>query len=121
MNATLKKSLADVTRRKGRTMLVVLSIWIAVGGLTVVAVTQDTLAAAVAFAAGSQATQPDVVMAVDRLDPAALPALQTVDNVKVVQYQTSFDTLWHVDKAPGYAPIHIVSYPDLGHVPLTPF
>ncbi|HMA35683.1 MAG TPA: FtsX-like permease family protein [Chloroflexia bacterium] len=121
MSARLRKSLADVTRRPGRTLLVVLSIFIGVFGLTAVNVTEDTLAAALAFSVGHAATQPDVVLVVDRLDPAVLPALRALANVKVVQYQTSFDTLWHVDQAPGYAPIKIVSYPDLQHVPLTPF
>jgi ABC-type antimicrobial peptide transport system permease subunit len=101
--------------------MVAVGIFIGVFGLTSINVTQDTISSAVAFTVGSQANQPDVVMNVDRLDPALLPAMRAVENVKEVQYETDLYTLWRVSKAPGYASMKIVSYPDLQQVPLTPF
>jgi ABC-type antimicrobial peptide transport system permease subunit len=121
LSASLCKSLADVTRRKGRTLLVVLGIFIGVFGLTAINITQDQLFAAFAYSVGSQATQPDLVMDVDRLDPALQSALLAVPNVKTVQYETTLSTQWHVNRAPGHVDLTIISYPDLQHVPLTPF
>lgn len=121
MSASLKKSLADVLQRKGRTLLVVLAIFIGVAGLTCINMTEDTLFLAFSFSIGSQANQPDMLLAVDTLDPALLPALRSVPDVKAVQYETTFATFWHIERAPGYTSIKIISYPDLHHVPLTPF
>ena len=121
LSASLRKSLADITRRKGRTFLVVLGIFIGVFGLTAINLTQDQLFAAFAFSVGNQATQPDFVMDVDRLDPALQPALLAVPNVKTVQYETTLSTQWHVSRAPGHVDLTIISYPDLQQVPLMPF
>ncbi len=119
IGASLRKSFADVTRRKVRTLLVVLGIFIGVFGLTAINTAEDSLFAAITFSVS--AIQPDIVLDVDRLDPSLLPTLQAVPDVKTVQYQTNFTTQWHVSQAPGHIPLHIVSYPDLQHVPLTPF
>jgi putative ABC transport system permease protein len=120
-SASLRKSFADVTRRKGRTLLVVLGIFIGVVGLTAINTAEDALFAAITFSQSSQATQPNIILDVDHLDPALLPTLQSVAGVETVQYQTVFNTQWHVSQAPGHIPLGIVSYPDLHHVPLTPF
>src|SRR6266699_264956 len=121
LSASLRKSLTDVTRRKGRTLLVVLGIFIGVFGLTAITITQDQLFAAFAFIVGSQATQPDLIVDVDRLDPQLVPALLAVPNVKRVQEETTLTTQWHVSRAPGHVDLTIISYPDLQHIPLTPF
>lgn len=121
LSASLRKSLADVTRRKGRTLLVVLGIFIGVFGLTAINITQDQLFAAFAYSVGSQATQPDLIVDVDRLDPQLVPALLAVPYVKRVQEETTLSTQWHVSRAPGHVDLTIISYPDLQHIPLTPF
>lgn len=121
LSASLRKSLVNVTRRKGRTLLVVLGIFIGVFGLTAINITQDQLFAAFAYSVGSQATQPDVVVDVDRLDPQLVPALLAVPNVRRVQEETTLSTQWHVSRAPGHVDLTIISYPDLQHIPLTPF
>ena len=119
IGASLRKSLADVTRRKGRTLLVVLGIFIGVFGLTAINTAEDSLFAAITFSLS--ATPPDIVLDVDHLDPQLLLTLQAVPDVKTAQYQTVFKTQWQVSQAPGHIPMQIVSYPDLQHVPLTPF
>jgi putative ABC transport system permease protein len=121
LSARLRKSFADVTRRKGRTLLVVLGIFIGVVGLTAINTAEDALFAAITFSVGSQATRPDIVANVDHLDPALLPTLQAVADVQTVQYQTVLNTQWHVRQAPGHINMVITSYPDLRHVPLSPF
>ena len=119
MRATWKKALADVTRRRGRTLLVALGIFIGVFGLVGINFTEDTLFSAIAFTYSG--AQPDFIMTVSTLDPALLPALKSTSNVTAVQYQASFETQWHVSQAPGVLPITIKSYPDLQHIPITPF
>jgi putative ABC transport system permease protein len=121
ISASLRKSLADVTRRKGRTLLVVLGIFIGVFGLTAINTAEDALFAALTFSLSGQTTQPDILLDVDQLDPALLPVLQSTTDVQTVQYQTVFNTQWQVSQAPGHIPMQITSYPDLRHVPLTPF
>jgi putative ABC transport system permease protein len=120
-SARLHKSVADITRRKGRTLLIVLGIFIGVFGLTAINVTQDQLFAAFAFSVGNQTTRPDVIFDVDRLDSLVLPALQETQNVKTVQYETTLQTQWYVSRAPGHVDFTITSYPDLHQIPLTPF
>ena len=71
--ARLHKSIADITRRKGRALLIVLGICIGVFGLTAINITQDQLFAAFAFSVGNQTTRPDVILDVDRLDASLLP------------------------------------------------
>jgi putative ABC transport system permease protein len=121
ISASLRKSFADVTRRKGRTLLVVLGIFIGVFGLTAINTAEEALFAAISFSQSGQASQPDIVLDVDHLDSALLPTLQSVPGVETVQYQTVVNTQWHVSQAPGHISMQIVSYPDLWHVPLTPF
>ncbi len=116
MNARLRKSLADVTRRKGRTLLVVLGIFIGVFGLTGINFTEDTLFTAFAFTSGVHATRPDIDFTVDRLDTDLLPTLAAIPHVTTVQYQTRYDTVWQIHSGVGHVPLYILSYPDLRHV-----
>jgi ABC-type antimicrobial peptide transport system permease subunit len=113
LSASLRKSLADVTRRKGRTLLVTLGIFIAVFGLTVINTAEDTLVSAYAYTRGYQATQPDFQMTVDRLDPALLPTLRGIANVKTVQYVSFLSVCWQPGASECHVSIDLVSYPDL--------
>jgi putative ABC transport system permease protein len=121
MSVSLKKSFADVTRRKGRTLMVVLGIFIGVLGLTGVTFIQQTLLSAFTYSTGTAANSPDLTLQVNRLDPALTPRLSAVTNVQAVQMQSIVASQWHVSAAPGHVPITLVSYPDLQHVPITPF
>ncbi|MFI5254887.1 MAG: FtsX-like permease family protein [Candidatus Limnocylindrales bacterium] len=120
-SARLAKSLADVRRRPARTAFVVAGVFLAVFGLTTINVTQDQLSAAFAFSVGSQADEPDLVLDIDGLHGVALTEFQSIADVKSVQDSTSLQTQWRVGRSPGHVDLQIVSYPDLGHVPLTPF
>src|SRR5712692_8297712 len=122
MSASLKKSFADVTRRKGRTLMVVLGIFIGVLGLTGVTFIQQTILSAFTYSMGTAANSPDITLMVNRLDPTLTPQLSAVANVQAVQMQSVFATHWHVSAtALGHVPINIVSYPDWQHAPITPF
>jgi putative ABC transport system permease protein len=121
MSASLKKSFADVTRRKGRTLMVVLGIFIGVLGLVGVTFIQQTLLSAFTYSTGTAANSPDITLMVNQLDPALTPQLSAVANVQAVQMQAVVASQWHVSATPGHVPITLVSYPDLHHAPITPF
>ena len=122
MRARRKKSFADVTKRKGRTFMVVMGIFIGVFGLTVINFTQATISNAYAYSAGSAANRPDVAIAVDKLVPSLAVSLAAVDNVQALQMQAEIDTSWNVPSAAhgGYG-MDILSFPDLQHLAITPF
>src|SRR5690348_10742109 len=119
-SAALRKSLADVTRRKGRTLMVVLGIFIGVLGLTGVNFIQQTIFSAFSYSVGTAANAPDIMLGVNKLDTSLTPTLAAVPNVQAVQMQSIFATQWQISAAPGHIPIAIVGYPDLQHVPITP-
>src|SRR5215469_6373726 len=121
LRASFRKSLSDVTRRKGRTLLVVLGIFIGIFGLTCINFTEDTLVGAFAFTLGYQATQPDYQLMVTKLDSSLLPELRAVTYVSTVQYESDFGACWQLTSTGCAVNIDIKSYPDLQHVPLTPF
>jgi ABC-type antimicrobial peptide transport system permease subunit len=112
-SARLRKSVADVTRRKGRTLLVTLGIFIGAFGLTVINSVEDTLVNAFAYTRSYQATQPDFQMTLDRLDPTLLHILRGVANVKTVQYVSLLSVCWQPSDAECHVNIDLVSYPDL--------
>jgi hypothetical protein len=112
-SARLRKSVADVTRRKGRTLQVTLGIFIGVIGLTVINSVEVTLVNAFVYTRGYQATQPDFQMTVDRLDPALMPTLHGVANVKTVQYVSLLSVCWQPGDAECRVGIDLVSYPDI--------
>ncbi|GHO85076.1 FtsX-like permease family protein [Dictyobacter formicarum] len=124
MSASMNKILADLKMRKGRTLLVIIGILVGVFGLTSINLTKDVLLSAYSYTIESQATQPDITMLVDKPDTSLTPILKAVPNVKAVQFETRISTLWRINKAPGYTPIKIVSYPNLNtrqSPSLTPF
>ena len=115
------KSFADVTRRKGRTLLVVLGIFIGVFGLTAINTAEDALFAAITFSLSGQSAQPDILLMSITSIQRCCPRCKLSPMSKTVQYQTVFSTQWHVSRAPGHIDMVITSYPDLRHVPLSPF
>jgi putative ABC transport system permease protein len=119
-HAHLRHSLANVTRRPGRTLLVALSLFIAVAGLTALNTTQDALASAFAFTAGLNSTFPDIDMRVDALDPALLPQIAVLPNVRAAQYQSIYQTSWQISDVLA-VDLVIVAYPDPRHVALGGF
>lgn len=122
MSARWKKSFADVTKRKGRTFMVVMGIFIGVFGLTVINFTQATIFNAYAYSTGSAANYPDVEVTVDKLVPTLTSSLAAVNNVQALQMQAEIDTNWNVSSAPqGGFGMDILSFPDLHQVAITPF
>ncbi|GCE09449.1 ABC transporter permease [Dictyobacter aurantiacus] len=119
MTAGMRKLMADMTLRKGRTLLIIIGILVGVFGLTCINLTKDMLFSAYAYTIENQTTQPDITMLVDQSNPKLIYTLQSVPNVKTMQLETRVSTLWRISRAPGYTPLKIVSYPSVKNQPST--
>lgn len=119
-SALTRKSLADVTRRKGRTILVVLGITIGVLGLTAINVAAGTLGAAFQFSA-SQTARSNIAIDVKGVAPALAPELAAIPNVKAVQLWSFYQTRWRVSASPGHVNMGVYGAADLAHLRINPF
>ena len=116
----MRKSLADVSRRKLRTALVVLGITVGVGGLTAINTGSGALYAAFAYTASKTAIS-QISVSVRECDPSIASDLRSLPNVNVVQLQTFFPTRWKISASPGYVNMGITAHADLRDVKLFPF
>lgn len=117
-SAFLRKSITDVTRRKGRTLVVVLSIFIGVIGLTGVNVFSFKLTDAYAHVQ-DRSHYPDITFSVDHLDPALISQLVALPNVQAVQTYMTQKFQWQ--NSSGSIAMNIQAFPDPQHVSLGGF
>ncbi|HEX6799668.1 MAG TPA: FtsX-like permease family protein [Ktedonobacterales bacterium] len=110
-----------MTRRKGRTLLVVLGILIGVLGLTAINVAAGAMGAAFAYSQNQSASGDIEFYASKGVQPAAVLLLQAQPNVQTVQLLASYSTRWKVAQAPGHVNIGIVAFPDLNRITLGRF
>jgi putative ABC transport system permease protein len=115
----MRKSLADVTRRKGRALLVILGILIGVSGLTAINVSGGDLGAAFQFSADETARS-NIAITVTDIDPSLAPELAAVANVKTVQIWSFFQSRWKIDAPPGHVNMGIYGSDDLAHLAVNP-
>jgi putative ABC transport system permease protein len=116
--ALTRKSVADVTRRRLRTILVVLGIAIGVLGLTAINIASDALNASLSFSQ-NRSSSPDLSFSVQAVDPSLASTLAAVPNVKVVQIDTQYRTRWHVSPVP--VRMGIVAYTNFQQVKINTF
>ncbi|GCE15552.1 ABC transporter permease [Tengunoibacter tsumagoiensis] len=91
----LRKSLADVTRRKGRSMLVILGIFLGVLGLTAVNVANDTFGRQF-LSIVAPTDVPNATFTVANLPSSVLTDLPHVANVETVEVRTQIDANWRL-------------------------
>ncbi|HEU0003481.1 MAG TPA: hypothetical protein VFQ36_21415, partial [Ktedonobacteraceae bacterium] len=108
-----RKAIADVTKRKGRTILIVLGIFIGVLGLTAVNGSNDLFGKDLNSAISSSF---DIFFAVDNAPPALITQLGQTRNVAALQQRATYATTWHLPGNAGTTPFHLYGYPDLQHV-----
>ncbi|HKV58255.1 MAG TPA: FtsX-like permease family protein [Ktedonobacteraceae bacterium] len=108
-----RKAIADVTKRKGRTILIILGIFIGVLGLTAVNGSNDLFGKDLNSAISSSF---DIFFAVDNAPPALITQLEQTNNVAALQQRTTYATTWHLPGNAGTTPFHLYGYPDLQHV-----
>ncbi|MGH2497614.1 MAG: FtsX-like permease family protein [Ktedonobacteraceae bacterium] len=116
--ALTRKSIADVTRRRLRTILVVLGIAVGVLGLTAINITSGSLSESISFSA-NRSSAPDFSFNVQAVDASLAQTLAAVPNVKTVQLETQYNTRWHTSSTP--VSIDIVAYADLHNVKINTF
>jgi putative ABC transport system permease protein len=116
----LRKALADVTQRKGRTVLVILSILIGVLGLTAVNIANDVIGGAFIYS-HDQSASPDMVFSGPVIDPSVVGMVLHMPNVAKVQLRSEYHSNWHTTNGTGSASIQINGYTDLQHIQLGTF
>jgi putative ABC transport system permease protein len=116
----LRKALADVTQRKGRTVLLILSILTGVLGLTAVNSANDVMGGAFIYS-HDQSTSPDIVFSAPAADPSAVGTVLRIPNVAQVQWWSEYFTNWHTTNGTGSASIQINGYKDFQHLQLGTF
>lgn len=116
--ALTRKSIADVTRRRLRTILVVLGIAVGVLGLTAINIASDAMNGALAFSE-NRSSSPDLSFSVQAVDSSLASTLAAVPNVKAVQIDTQYITRWHVSSVP--IRMGIVAYASFQNVKINTF
>lgn len=107
-----RKAIADVTRRKGRSVLMVVGILIAVMGLTAVDQANDLIGAAFLYSANA-ASVPTISFSVNELPSSVATTLQHLPNVQKFQLSAQLLTYWHVPEQTKPATIQITGYQDV--------
>ncbi len=115
-----RKAFADITRRKGRTILMVLGILIAVMGLTSVDQANDLIGAAFLYSANSTSV-PTISFSVNTLPSSVATTLRHLPNVVKFQLSTQLLTSWHLPGKIKPTTIQIMGYQDVYHRPLGTF
>ena len=119
-SALWSKSIADVTRRKGRSLAAILGIFIGVFGLTTVAMLQQAYFGALDYTENAS-HQAGMTFTVQSTTPAIIRTLQAVANVQAVEVNEISHATWHVSQAPGRVLLVITAYPDLAHIAMNTF
>lgn len=117
-SALVHKSITDVTRRKGHTIIVVLAIFIGVFSLTAVNVYGFKIVSAFASQL-DPSDYPDIIVSVDHVDPVLLTQIASLPNVQTVQEQMTERFQWQTSA--GLIPLDITAFQDLQHPALGKF
>src|SRR5439155_2930164 len=99
-SALRHKAITDVTRRKGRTLLVILGIMIGILGITAVNMANDIVGGAFIFS-HDHTTVPDMIFTGPAFNPSVSVAVARVANVDKVQQRTEFLSRWYVAQGSG--------------------
>ncbi len=120
VSVLMRKSLADVTRRKGRSILMIVGILIGVLGLTAVNVASDTFGRDF-FSIIAPNDAPNIIFNVQALPSSVATRLQRTGNVQLFQVRQQFFSQWHLTGNSGTASLAINSYSDWTHIQLDTF
>ncbi|HET8910137.1 MAG TPA: ABC transporter permease, partial [Ktedonobacteraceae bacterium] len=115
-----RKSLADLSLRKGRATLVILSILIGVFGLTAVNAATENIGSAFAYTR-DQSAVPDLTFSIGAHRPDLVQRIAALPNVAIVQTRWEYLTHWLVSGGTGQVEMQIWSYDDFNAIKLQPF
>jgi putative ABC transport system permease protein len=121
LSAMGRKSIADVRRRPGRSIVVVLAVMIGVSGVSCINVAERALSDDYSFTLARSGPHPDLSVVVDKTNLQLQSTISHLAGVRTLEESDVAATQWHVLRAPGHVDFAIVAYPDLPQVLLTPF
>lgn len=120
MSMLARKALLDMSRRKGRSVLILLGILLGVLGLTTVNEATDLIGSAFAYST-DPAAAPNITCIVSSLPPAVETAITHLPNVELVQARAIYLTLWHHPGSAGQDVLQITASHDPRQLPLGDF
>ena len=119
-SALVHKAITDVTRRKGRTLLVILGIMIGILGITAVNIANDVVGGAFIFS-HDHTTVPDMIFTGPTFNTSTSEAVARVANVDKVQLRTEFLSRWYMSGGSGDVSLQINGYDNFSNVQLGTF
>lgn len=122
MNALVRKAVADVTRRMGRTILMVLAIALGVMGITAVNQASSQIGGTFLYNTDPSAI-PSISLMVDtsRVPAAALTAIQRLSAVQKLQLRSVYSAPWQLNGRAADHTMSFFAYPDAQTPALWPF
>jgi putative ABC transport system permease protein len=122
MNALTRKAVADVTRRVGRTILMVLGIMIGVMGLTAVNQANSQIAGTFLYNTNPTAL-PNIQMIADTstLPTSTLTAIDHLPSIEKIQLRAIYTAPWQFAGRSADHTMQIFAYTDLNAMQLWPF
>src|SRR5215469_12992735 len=110
ISVSTRKAIADVTRRKGRTILMILGIFIGVLSLTAINGAIDLFSKDLQSGIGNSF---DLFFSLVSAPPALVTRMEHTSNVAALQKRTAYKTIWHLPGNGGTTPFQILGYQDL--------
>lgn len=120
MNVLLRKAISDITRRKGRTLLAILGIFLGIAGLTAVNQASDQLGGAFFYTTDPSAV-PTIVMTMNTLPDAVVTQLERVPHVEQFQQRSVYNAPWQYASSTQDHSMQLFVYQDMEHIKLWPF
>ncbi len=120
MNAVNRKAVADVTRRVGWTVLMILGILLGVLGMTAVNQANDQISGAFFYSTDPSAV-PNITMTVNQLPASVAATIEHLPGVQKVQFRTFYGASWHVAGQAEAYNLQVFAYPDVQRIQLWPF
>lgn len=122
MNALTWKAVADVTRRVGRTILMVLGIMIGVMGITAVNQANSQIGGTFLYNTDPTAI-PSITMIADtsRLPASTMAAIERLPAIEKIQLRTLYSAPWQFAGRSADHTLPLFAYPDVNAIQLSPF
>ncbi len=122
MNALTRKAVADVTRRVGRTILMVLGIMIGVLGITAVNQANSQIGGTFLYNTDPTAV-PSITMIADtsRLPASTMAAIERLPAIEKIQLRTLYSAPWQFAGRSADHTLQLFAYPDVSAIQLSPF
>jgi putative ABC transport system permease protein len=115
MSVSTRKAISGVTRRKGRTILMILGIFIGVLGLTAINGANDLFGKDLQNGIGNSF---DLFFSLESAPPALVTQMEHTSNVAAMQPRTAYKTTWHLAGNGGTTPFEILQHIQAGMLQL---